>query len=179
MHHKGVAHAAEQTMPFTKASLPPSISDEKLERDIEICQRAMQVCLLPRPQGRRTRCDARPTHGARAWLTGGRTGSLASCLSPCSTRFRPPSTRLAPSARLQESPRATTLTRRRLPKVSLCSCVRARAHECACVYALARARWACIQGYARDPICKDVHEMQQTAPACAHTRAHRAIARRV
>jgi len=67
MHHKGVAHAAEQTMPFTKASLPPSISDEKLERDIEICQRAMQVCLLPRPQGRRTRCDARPTHGARAW----------------------------------------------------------------------------------------------------------------
>lgn len=40
------ALAAEQTMPFTKASLPPSISDDKLERDIEISQRAMQVFLL-------------------------------------------------------------------------------------------------------------------------------------
>ena len=120
--HTRVAHATEQTMAFSKASLPPSISDEKLERDIEISQRAMQVCLLPRPQGRRALCDAGRMYRARA-LTRASTGSLASCLSPCSTRFRPRSTRLAPSGRRQESLRAMTLSRLTLPKVNVCLCV--------------------------------------------------------
>lgn len=63
-------HAALQTRAFTKSSLPSSTTDDKLERDIEISKRAMQVSAFLLPRLNHSPGNAKHDEGERESLFG-------------------------------------------------------------------------------------------------------------